>query len=453
MNVSIENIDKVSALLTVKIEEVDYREAVAESLGEIRRKVEIPGFRKGKVPMSLIQKLYRKSVTADEVNKMLSASIYGYIKEKDLHVLGEPIPNEEKQPAINFDTMTDFEFLFDVALVPEFEIEVTSKDEVNYYTVEVTDEMVENQIKAYTQHNGKYEEVESYEEKDMLKGLIVELDEDGNTKEGGVRAENAVIMPIYMTDEVQKALFDGAKLNDVLVFNPNKAYDGHEVEIASLLQIEKDQVACLKTDFSFQVEEITRFVEGGLDQELFDKVFEKDVVKNEEEFCAKVKEVIAAQFTEKEDFKFLLDAREMLTTKIGKIEFPEAILKRFMLLSNLDKGEEFVNEHYEKSLEELTWQIIKDKLAKEYEIKVKQDDILLMAKEMTRAQFAQYGMMNIPDDILDKYAAEMFGEQKEIDNVINRVVDVKLVEQLKEKVKLIPKTISLDEFTKFFSQS
>lgn len=451
MNVSLENIDKVSALLTVKVEKADYQEQVDASLKSLRRKAQVPGFRKGMVPMSLIQKMYRKSAVAEEVNKLLSGEIYGYIKDNNINVLGEPMPNEEKQPEIDFDTMDDFEFVFDIAIAPEFEVKVTGRDKVDYYTVEVTDEMVDNQIKTYTQRNGSYEKVDSYQEKDMLKGLIAELDEKGNTKEGGVQVENAVIMPAYMKDDTQKAIFDGAKVNDVLVFNPNKAYEGHEAEIASLLHVEKSEVAGLVADFSFQVEEITRFVDGELNQELFDQVFGEGVVKSEEEFRAKVKEAVATQFVADSDYKFLIDAREMLVKKVGKLEFPEALLKRFMTQSNQDKGSEFVEEHYEKSIDELEWHLIKEKLVKEYELKVEQLDVIGMAKDMTRAQFAQYGMMTIPDDILENYAKEMLGKKENIDNIVGRVLDMKLAAQLKEKVKLNPKTVSFEEFGKLFN--
>ena len=451
MNVSLENIDKVSGLLTVKIEKADYQEQVNKSLKTLRQKAQIPGFRKGMVPMSLVQKMYRKSVMAEEVNKLLSNEIYGYIKEQNLNILGEPMPNEEKQPEIDFDAMEDFEFIFDIALAPEFEVKVTGNDEVDYYTVDVTDEMVDNQIKNYTQRNGKYEKVESYEEKDMLKGLIAELDENGSTKEGGIQVEEAVVMPAYIKDEAQKALFNGAKINDVLVFNPNKAYEGHEAEIASLLHIDKANVASIVADFSFQVTEITRFVDGELNQELFDQVFGEGVVKTEEEFRAKVKETIASQFVADSDYKFLIDAREMLIKQIGELEFPDALLKRFMLQQNSEKGEEFVNENYEKSIEELTWHLIKERLAKEYELRVEQEDVIGMAKEMTKAQFAQYGMLTIPNDILDNYAKEMIGKRENIDNIVNRVLDMKLAKQLKDKVKLTHKTVSVEEFNGFFS--
>ena len=448
MNVSFQNIDKVSGLLTVKLEKADYQEKVDKSLKTFRQKAQIPGFRKGMVPMSLVKKMYGKSVIAEEVNKLLSEKVYDYIKSNNVNMLGEPLPNEEKQQVIDFDTMEEFEFVFDIALAPEFKAEVSNTDKVDYYTIEVTDEMVENQVKAYTQRNGKYDQVSAYE--DMLKGLIAELDENGNTKEGGIQVEGAVLMPSYMKNDEQKAIFANAKVNDVLVFNPNAAYDGHDAEIASLLKIEKEAAAEMKSNFSFQVEEITRFVPGDLNQELFDQVFGKDAVKTEEEFRAKVKEGIAAQFVADSDYKFLIDARKMLMEKVGKLEFPDALLKRIMLLNNKEKGEEFVAENYEKSVEELTWHLIKEQLVKDNEIKVEQEDVINMAKDATKAQFAQYGMMTVPEDILENYAQEMLKKKENVDGLVGRVVEAKLATALKAKVTLNNKTVSMEEFNKMF---
>lgn len=450
MNVSLQNIDKVSGQLTVKIEKSDYQEQVDKSLKSLRQKAQMPGFRKGMVPMSLVKKMYGKSVIAEEVNKLVSDKLFGYIKENNINILGEPLPNEEKQAEIDFDSMEDFEFVFDIALAPEFTVEPTSKDKVPYYNIDVTDEMVENQIKNYAQRNGKYDKVDSYQDKDMIKGLIAELDENGSTKEGGIQVEGAVVMPSYMKNDDQKALFNDAKVNDVIVFNPNTAFDGHEAEIASLLKIEKEEAAGIKADFSFQIEEITRFVDGDLNEEIFDQVFGEGTVKTEEEFRAKVRESVASQFTADSDYRFLIDARKMLEEKVGKLEFPDALLKRFMLLSNQDKDENFVEENYDKSIEELTWHLIKEKLVKEYDLKVEQEDVLNMAKEATRAQFAQYGMMTVPDDILDNYAKEMLKKKESVDGLVSRVVESKLAKELKTKVKLQNKTVSLDEFNKLF---
>jgi len=450
MNVSLQNIDKVSAELTVKLEKADYQEKVDKSLKSIRQKAQIPGFRKGMVPMSLVKKMYGKSVVAEEVNKALSEAVYKYIQDNKVNILGEPLPNEEKQQEIDFDTMEEFEFLFDIALAPEFKAEVDAKDEVDYYQIDVTEDMVNNQVKAYTQRNGKYEQVDAYEDNDMLKGLLAELDENGNTKEGGIQVEGAVMMPTYMKNDEQKAIFANAKVNDVLVFNPHTAWDGNAAELASLLKIDNEAAAEMKSNFSYQIEEITRHVEGELTQEIFDQVCGKDVVKTEEEFRAKVKEVIANQFVADSDYKFLIDARKMLMEKVGKLEFPDALLKRIMRLNNQDKDEKFVEENYDKSIEELTWHLIKEQLVKANDIQVEQEDVVNMAKEATRAQFAQYGMMNVPEELLENYSKEMLKKKESVEGLVNRVVEAKLASALKSQVKLNYKAISAEEFNKMF---
>ena len=450
MNVSLQNIDKVSALLTVKLEKADYQEKVDKSLESFRQKAQIPGFRKGMVPMSLVKKMYGKSVVAEEVNKLLSESVYNYIQDNKINMLGEPLPNEDKQPEIDFDTMEEFEFLFDIALAPEFKAEVSADDKVDYYTIEVTDDMVENQVKAYTQRTGKYDKVDVYEDNDMLKGLLAELDEEGNTKEGGIQVEGAVMMPSYMKNDEQKAVFNGAKVNDVLVFNPSTAWDGNAAELAALLKIEKEAAEQMKSNFSFQVEEVTRFVAGELNQEIFDQVFGEGAVKSEEEFRAKIKENIAAQFVVDSDYKFLIDTRKVMMEKVGKLEFPDALLKRIMRLNNPDKDEKFVDDNYDKSIEELTWHLIKEQLVKANDIKVEQEDVTNMAKEATRAQFAQYGMMSIPDDILENYAKEMLKKKESVEGLVNRAVETKLAAALKPQVTLENKNVSLEEFNKMF---
>ena len=446
MNISLQNVDKVSALLTVNIEKVDYQEKVEKVLKTYRQKANIPGFRKGMVPMSLIKKQFGKSVTAEEVDRLMQEKVNEYIRENKVNMLGMPLPNDEKMSVIDFDTQENFEFVFDIALAPEFKAEITENDTLDFYTITVSDEMVNSQVEMYAQRASKYDKVNEYQDRDMVKGLLAELDEEGNTKEGGVQVEGAVMMPSYMKNEEQKAIFNGSKVNDVLVFNPNAAYDGNEAELSSLLKIKKEEVAEMKSNFSFQVEEITRAIAAELNQELFDQVFGEGAVKSEEEFRAKIKEGISAQFVADSNYKFLLDVRTYLMNKVGKLEFPDALLKKIMLLNNQEKGESYVEENYEKSIEELTWHLIKEQLIEANAIKVEQDDILNMAKENTRMQFAQYGMMNLPEDMVENYAKEMLKKKENVEGLVNRAVEVKLSAALKAKVALNNKEVSMEEF-------
>lgn len=448
MNISLQNVDNVSAVLTVQIEKADYQEKVEKALKTLRQRVNMPGFRKGMVPMGLIKKQYGTSVLLEEVDKLLQEKVGEYIRENKVNMLGTPLPKENNA---NFETDENFEFSFDIALAPEFNVELSNNDTVDYYDINVTDEMVDQQVNMYRQRTAKYDKVEDYQDKDMLKGLLAELDENGNTKEGGIQVEGAVMMPSYMKNDEQKAIFANAKVNDVLVFNPYTAWDGNATELSSLLKIDKEEAAEMKSNFSYQVEEVTRFVAGELTQEIFDQVCGKDVVKTEEEFRAKVKEVIANQFVADTDYKFLIDARKMLMEKVGKLEFPDALLKRIMRMNNQDKDEKFVEDNYDKSIEELTWHLIKEQLVKANDIKVEQEDVVNMAKEATRAQFAQYGMMSVPEEILENYSKEMLKKKESIEGLVNRVVESKLATALKSQVELEHKNVSAEEFNKMFA--
>ena len=439
MNISLQNVDNVSAVLTVQIEKADYQEKVEKALKTLRQRVNMPGFRKGMVPMGLIKKQYGTSVLLEEVDKLLQEKVGEYIRENKVNMLGTPLPKENNA---NFETDENFEFSFDIALAPEFNVELSNNDTVDYYDINVTDEMVDQQVNMYRQRTAKYDKVEDYQDKDMLKGLLAELDENGNTKEGGVQVEGAVMMPSYMKNDDQKAIFNDAKVNTVLVFNPSVAFDNNEAELASLLKVKKEEVANYKGNFSFQIEEITRMIPGDLTQELFDQVLGEGKAHSEEEFRAQIKETIAKQFEADSDYKFLLDVRTYLSEKVGKLQFADELMKRIMLENNKEKGEEFVSENYEKSLEELTWHLIKEQLVEANNIKVEQEDVLKMARDTTKAQFAQYGMLSIPDDVLDNYAQEMLKKKETINNLVSRVVEVKLAAALKAQVTLENKTVS-----------
>lgn len=447
MNISLQNVDKVSAVLTVKIEKADYQEKVEKALKTLRQRVNMPGFRKGMVPMGLVKKQFGTSVLVEEVDKLMQEKVSEYIRENKVDMLGAPLPKENN---VNFETDEDFEFSFDIALAPQFEVALSNEDTIDYYDIDVTDEMVDQQVKMYTQRTAKYDKVDEYQDNDMLKGLLAELDENGSTKEGGIQVEGAVMMPTYMKNDDQKAIFNGAKTNTVLVFNPATAFDNNEAELASLLKIKKEEVAAHTGNFSFQIEEITRMIPGDLNQELFDQVLGEGKAHNEEEFRSQIKDVIAKQFEADSDYKFLIDVRNYVVNKIGKLEFADELMKRIMLENNKDKGEEFVAEHYDKSIEELTWHLIKEKLVAANNIKVEQSDITDMAKEATRAQFAQYGMINVPDELLDNYSKEMLKKRESVEALVNRVVESKLTAVLKGQVTLNHKAISAEDFNKMF---
>ena len=440
----------MNGLITMQIEKADYAENVEKELKNFRRKANMPGFRPGQVPMGLIKKRFGIEVKAEAVDKLIREKLYGYIRDEKLNVLGEPLPNEEKTPKTDFELQDDFTFVFDVALAPEFDAKLTGKDKVDFYNIEVSDEMVEQQVQSYASRNGQYQKVDQYQPRDMVKGLLAELDADGNPKEGGVQVEGAVMLPDYMKNDEEKAKFADCKVNDVLVFNPSKAYNDNETEVASLLHMKKEEVADMKGDFSFQVEEITRYQPAPVDQNLFDHIFGEGKVSSEKEFRARIKALLAEQFAKDSEFKFMLDLRKYLMVRIGKLEYPETMLRRIMRLNNPDKDEKFVEDNFEKSLEELTWQLAKEQLTEQFEIKLTQDDVLEAAKAVTKMQFAQYGMMEVPEELLNQYAQEMLKKKDQTEGLVTRSIEQKIAAKAKETVKLNEKTVSLDEFNKMF---
>ena len=450
MNISFENPDKVNGLLTLTIEKDDYQADVEKALKDYRKRANIPGFRPGQVPMSMIKRQFGTSVKVDVINRMLGEKIYAYISENKIQMLGEPLPNLEKQQELNMEGDGPFEFVFDIAVAPEFTITLDGNDTIDYNVIAVDDDIVNRQVEMFQSRNGHYDKVETYDpaQNDMLKGDLRELDAEGNAKEDGIVVEGAVLMPEYIKVDEQKSLFDNAKLGSVITFNPKKAYEGNVGEISSLLKIDREKVETMESDFTYLITEVSRFIKGEVNQELFDQVFGKDVVTDEKAFREKVAEGIKAQFDVDSDYKFLLDLRAYAENKVGDLTFPDALLKRIMLANNKDKGEEFVEKNYEASINELTWHLIREKLVAAQEIKIDDNDVKETAKEAARAQFAQYGMNNVPDEYLDNYATEMLKKQEHIQSFVERAIDRKLTEKLKGVVKLNVKEVTLDEFNK-----
>ena len=455
MNITFEAPDKVNGLMTIMLENADYQGEVEKTLKDYRKRANVPGFRPGQTPMGLIKRQYGAAVKMDVVNKMLGEKLYEYIRENKIQMLGEPLASDQQVPQDleKDDTLT---FKFDIAVAPEFEAKLSGKDKVDYYNITVDDKLVDQQVEMYQSRAGQYEKVEAYdaEQRDMLKGDLRELDADGNVKEGGIEVADAVLMPQYIKVDDQKKLFDGSKLGDIITWNPRKAYPESDVEVSSLLKIEKDDVKNHEGDFTYQVTEISRFTKAEVNQQLFDQVFGEGTVKDEKEFRQKISDQISEQFKTDSDYKFLLDVRAHMEKKVGKLEFPEALLKRIMKQNNRERKDvdEYVEKNFELSIKELGWHLIKEQLVAAQGIKVEGDDLKQVAKEAARAQFAQYGMSNVPDEYLENYATEMLKKRENVDGLVDRAVDVKLTAALKNVVKLNEKDITMEDFQKLLQE-
>ena len=447
MNILFENPDKVNGLMTVTVEEADFKDDVEKTLKDYRKKANFPGFRPGMVPMGLIKKQFGASVKMDTLNKFVGEKIYTYITDNKIQMLGEPLPSEKQEP-VDIEKDGPYTFMFDIAVAPEFKIELNGDTKLAYYNIKADDKLIDQQVDMFASQLGSYEKADSYdgEQRDMLKGDLRELDADGNTKEGGITVDGAVMMPEYIKVEDQKKLFDNAKPGDIIAFNPRKAYPDNDAEVASLLKIDREAVKSMDSDFSYQVIEISRFKKAEVNQEMFDHVFGKDAVKSEEEFRARIAEGLKPQLQANSDYKFLIDVRKYAEDAVGELTFPDALLKRVMLLNNKDKGEEYVEKNYDESIRQLKWHLIKEQLVAANNIKVEDADVKAAAKEAARMQFAQYGMNNVPDEYLDNYAGEMLKKRDSAAGFVDSAVENKLVQALKGVVTLDEKTVTLDEF-------
>ena len=448
MNITFEAPDKINGLMTITLESADYQPEVEKTLKDYRKRANIPGFRPGQAPMGMIKRQFGTSVKVDAVNKLLGEKLYEYVRENKIQMLGEPLPSEQ-QEALDFESDQPLTFKFDIAVAPEFEAKLSGKDKVPFYNITVDDKLIDQQVEMYQSRAGQYEKVEQFdaEQRDMLKGGLREVN-------GSIEVADAVLMPQYMKVDDQKKLFDGCKLGDVITWNPRKAYPESDVEVSSLLKIQKEEVKDHEGDFTFQITEISRFVKAEVNQALFDQTFGEGTVKSEKEFRQKIADQISQQFKADSDYKFLLDIREHMEKKVGKLEFPEAILKRVMIQNNKDRkdAQEYVEKNFELSIKELGWHLIKEQLVAAQGIKVEEDDLKQVAKEAARAQFAQYGMSNVPDEYLDNYAQEMLKKRENVDGLVDRAVDVKLTAALKGVVKLDEKDITLEDFQKMLQE-
>ena len=448
MNITFEAPDKINGLMTITLESADYQPEVEKTLKDYRKRANIPGFRPGQAPMGMIKRQFGTSVKVDAVNKLLGEKLYEYVRENKIQMLGEPLPSEQ-QEALDFESDQPLTFKFDIAVAPEFEAKLSGKDKVPFYNITVDDKLIDQQVEMYQSRAGQYEKVEQFdaEQRDMLKGDLREVN-------GSIEVADAVLMPQYMKVDDQKKLFDGCKLGDIITWNPRKAYPESDVEVSSLLKIQKEEVKDHEGDFTFQITEISRFVKAEVNQTLFDQTFGEGTVKSEKEFRQKIADQISQQFKADSDYKFLLDVREHMEKKVGKLEFPEAILKRVMIQNNKDRkdAQEYVEKNFELSIKELGWHLIKEQLVAAQGIKVEEDDLKQVAKEAARAQFAQYGMSNVPDEYLENYAQEMLKKRENVDGLVDRAVDVKLTAALKGVVKLDEKDITLEDFQKMLQE-
>lgn len=446
MNIAHENSNSLNAVLRVKIEASDYQEKVEKGLKDYRRKAAIKGFRPGMAPASLINKLYRKPILLDEVNKLISESISKYIHDNNIKILGEPLPSEQ-QADIDWDNQSEFEFAFDLGMAPEFEIKLSKRDKFPYYLLKVDAKTREDYKKNLLSRFGNYSVGDVADEKSLITATLTELNADESPRENGVIAESALISLMLIADATEKAKFMGCKAGDVLTIDAPKAFP-NETDRARLLRIEKEELNNIEPLFQATITEVKEFKNAEINQELFNKAFGEGVVNSEEEFNQKIDEAIESQFKNESDNRLRKDVREKLIEKTA-IELPKEFLVRWLVTINEGK---FTTEQVEKDYihfeSDLKWQLIRDFIAREQEVKVEMDDLKRFAKIYVRYQMASYGMGELPDNFIEGYADEMLKKEEQRNKIAEAVVEEKVFEWIKESVKLDEKKVGREEFEK-----
>lgn len=450
MNVTLDKNGNVSGVLTISLVEEDYQAEVKKQLAELGRRRPIKGFRPGHVPAGLLKKYYGGQVTAEVVDQVVSRELTNYIRENNIDLLGEPMLSPDTK--VDMVNEKDFSFKFDLGFAPEFELKLDKRVKVPYYNIEVSQEMIDNQNDAFKKRFGTQVAGEVADEDALLRGSMVELAEDGTAKEDGIKVERTIVSPKYLKDDDEKAKFVGKKVGDELVFNPSKGAGGNVTELAAMLNIDKDQATDVKSDFNFKVEEILVNKDAEMGQELFDSVLGKGVVKTEEEYFEKVKEMLAGQLKNDSNYRFTLDAEQVLKKKVGDLEMPDEFLKRYLVSINKDADQAKIEEEYPRTREEIVWQLIKEKVARTYDVKIEQDDLMRLARIYASQQFAQYGMGNLPDDMLDRYAGELLENKDYSREISRRAFEDKVFATIRDNVSLNEKTVTVEEFNKLFEK-
>lgn len=452
MNITTTNLDDVSMRLTVNVEESDYKTKVIDELKRIGRTHTIPGFRKGHISIQDLQRRFGRQVTSDVINNEVYEAVVKYIDENKLNVLGQPLPVEVKE--LDLKNQKDFTFEYDLALAPQLDIELDKKVTLPYYTIEVSDEMIDEQDKNLRKRFGKQEPGPEFEEDALVKGAIKELNVDGTIKEGddAIQVENGIVAPMYFVDKEQAEKFKGAKVGDKVVFNPKKAAGDNLTELSSMLNIDKERAAQVEGDFEITISEIIVVRLAELGEEFYTSVFGNDKVHDEAEYRAAVKDMIAGELAGNSQVIFRYTVKNALMDKYGKMQLPDELLKKWLVSRDAELTAENIDERYPAISEDLKWQLIRDKVAEKLDVKITEDALLAFAKSMAARQFAQYGMTNMPEDVIEKYAKNILEDKNSRARLIEQVGDNILFQAIANAVTVDNKEVSLDEFKEIASK-
>lgn len=450
MNITQEKKDDLNAVVQIDIEKSDYQPGYEKALKDYRQRVNLPGFRQGHVPMGIIRKRFGKSLLADEINQLINKTMREYIDEQKLDVLGSPMPSEDRKDEGDWDQPDGFKFYYDLALAPQFEVKISDKSKFDFHRVEVSDQMVDEQIESLTRRHGALSDIEVSEENDLLLGAFVELDENDEIREGGLMNTSSISIE-FVKDEDTKKKLTGLKAGDYVVVDPRKVSSGDE-DLAKMLGIEKTQVGAIDTNFRFNVKEVKRMQNAALNQELFDKLYGEGNITSEAELRERIKADMDKMFEADSDQLFKREVMKQLESK-ADINLPDDLLKRWIKLSNEKPiDDEQLEKEYPEYARGLKWQLIQNQLIKELEVKVEADDVLDYTKSIVAKNFSQYGMPVPEDEELTEYAKNALKNQEEVRKIYEQLYDIRLMEKIRETAKINEVSLPYDKFVEFAQQ-
>lgn len=447
MKISKENTDKLNATLSLIIEKEDYEEKVDQALKDLRKKVDLKGFRKGMVPTGLIKKMYGTSVLVEEVNKLISNHLYKYLVDEKIDILGDPIPSE-KQKAIDWENQTEYEFIFDLGLNPEFELKFDDDKKLNYYKIKVDQAMIDNRLDSLKNTYGEYKEEESVSEESMIRADFVELDLEGQAKENGTNYEGVSFLMNRIAEDLRND-FIGKKVDDQFEIEIRK-YFTNEADLAGMLHVSKDKVKNIGEKYQLTIKEISKYVAAEVNEDLYNKAFPELDIQNEEDLKKQLSEEIAKDLLLESEYKFIMDAKDFMIQEL-KPELPVEFLKRWLEATNEKLSREEIERDWPHFEADLQWQLIKNKIAKEKSIKVNEEDLLDMAKQVTLGQFRQYGISYLPENELEKFAKTLLEKEEQREKIYQSKFDEKVNSELKEYIKFEEKELSQEEFGKLLN--
>ena len=444
MNITQEKIDDLNAVVKITIAPEDYSPRVDKALKEQAKKANLPGFRKGMVPVAHMKRMYGKSILVEEINNMLSENLTKYLTDNKVEILGQPLPAMDDTKEFKWDNTDEFEFKYELGLAPKVDVEVTSKDKFTAYNVKADEETLEARIKNIRKSYGKMTNPEVAAEGDVLYADLAQLSPDGEVFEGGINATGSIRLDLVTDKKILKTLV-GLKKEDVVELDVQKAFDNNETVIAKLLNIGEEDAKDLQSKFKVTVKNVNRLEESDLNQEFYDKIFGEGVVSDEAGFRAKITEEIESMFKQDADRKLQNDIYTQLTEQT-KMELPNEFLRKWLKATNEKLTDEELEQGYDDFAKNLKWTLIENKIITDNEIKIEYKDVFETAKQRLDAQFRMYSPQPMPEDQLAQYTATFLQEKENANRIFDEVKALKVFEHIQSVATLNQKDIDYKKF-------